>query len=44
MALNPGEAMLSSDCRCSHIWLLRLTIRSGTLEPVSLREGSESVC
>lgn len=28
--------MLSSDCRCSHIWLLMLTMRSGTLDPVSL--------
>ena len=37
MALNPWDTMVSSDWRWSHIWLLILTIRSGTLDPVSLK-------
>lgn len=40
-ALNPAEPMVSSDCRCNHIWLDKLTMRSGTLDPVSLRKRCE---
>lgn len=40
-ALKPADPMVSSDCRCSHIWLDRLTMMSGTLEPVSLHTNAQ---
>lgn len=35
-ALKPCDPIVSSDCKWSHIWLLMLTIKSGTLDPVRL--------